>query len=209
MIPSIVTMNSPHLGAPGYDVAANPTEFYEPVAAAWGRQYADLSMGLVPFDRNGDAGASQVLRTSAHATADPDCWDAQQVGVLDGVALTLMAGDYCAQTCGDAPAGAGGDDLLLTDGNVPVYSQLMLSCGDACPTPPGSVYIPPGLLPDNVVRQTFPTLHSSFTAQALGLPEERSVSEDPTAIEFLVGSVQAQWREACVPLLPSPSPTRS
>jgi hypothetical protein len=202
-IPSIVTMNTPHLGGPGYDVAENPAEFYEPVAAAWGQQFADLSMGLVPFDRDGDAGAAQMLRTSAHAEVDPDSWDDKQVGVLDDVALTLMAGDYCGLTCGDVPAGAGGADLLRTDGNVPVYSQLMLSCGDACPTPPGSVYVPPGLVPDNVVRTTLPTLHSSFTANAVGLPDELSVSIDPAAIAFLVDTVQAQWQEADVPLLPA------
>lgn len=201
-IPSVVTMNSPHLGSPSYDVADDPAAFYAPVAAAWGQQFADDSLGLVPFSRDGDAGAIQVLRTSAHAEPDPDSWDALQVGALDGVALTLMAGDLCGLTCGDTPAGGGGEDLLRTDGTVPVYSQLMLSCGQACPTPPGSVDLPPGLVPEgNVVRQTFPTVHSTYTAEQLGLPSELSVSADPAAIDFLVGSVQAQWQQAGVPLM--------
>lgn len=159
-------------------------------------------MDLVPFSRDGDAGAIQVLRTSAHAEPDPDSWDAKQVGVLDGVALTLMAGDLCGLTCGATPAGAGDEGLIRTDGTVPVYSQLMLSCGESCPTPPGSVDIPTGLVPeDNVVRQTFPTVHSTYTAKQLGLPGELSVSADPAAIDFLVGSVQARWQQAGVPLL--------
>ena len=177
-VPSIVTLNTPHLGG---------------------------------------AGAIQVLKTSGHATADPDSWDARQVGALDGVALTLLAGDYCGQMCGEPPAAAdapddgasatpaaspsgnaatgepSGPELLRTDAVVPVYSQLMLSCPQGCPTPPGTVYIPGGLLPADVVRQTFPTVHSTFSADSLGLPRELSVSWNSEAIAYLVNNVAEKW----------------
>lgn len=206
-IPLIVTLNTPHLGGPAYDVAADPATYFEPVSQAWGQQFADSAATLVPFEREGGAGAIQVLRTSAHANADPESWDARQVGMLDGVALTLLAGDYCGQTCGEAPVAATDDtpatdaELLRTDAVVPVYSQLMLPCPQVCPTPPGSVHIPDGLLPAEVVRQTFPTVHSTFSADSLDLPREMSVSWNPEAITYLVDSVTQKWEVAGAPLL--------
>lgn len=203
-IPSIVTLNSPHLGAPAYDITDDPSVYREPVAAAWGRQYAEASESLIPFERNEGAGAIQVLRTSAHAKPDPKGWDVRQVGVLDDVAVTLVAGDFCGLVCGDLATAASGEveKSLRTDGTVPVYSQLMLPCPEPCPAPPGSVYIPPGLLPDaNVMRQSFPTVHSTSVAKGLGLPKEPSVSRNPAAIDFLVSTVKSDWQEAGAQLL--------
>ena len=197
-IPSMVTLNSPHLGGPAYDIAADPAEYLKPVARAWGRQFATSSKSLIEFQRTQGAGSIHVLVTSAHAKRDPASWDAGQVGVLDGIALTLIAGDYCGRTCGDDRKPSGGASASpRTDGTVPVYSQLMLPCPKACPSPPGSVFIPKGLVPEgSVVRRTFPTVHSTFVTKGLGLPETLSVSRNPAAISFLVRSVAAQWDAA-------------
>ncbi|MEI8080891.1 MAG: hypothetical protein WCI74_03505 [Actinomycetes bacterium] len=203
-IPSIVTLNSPHLGAPAYDVAGDPAAYLKPVTLAWGKQYANSSKTLVVFERTEGAGAIQVLRTNAHARPDPKSWDSSQVGVLDGVALTMVAGDYCGLTCGDKPAATlrEAEKSRRTDATVPVYSQLMLPCPQPCPAPPGSVYLPPGLLPEaKVVRQTFPTVHSTFVAGELGLPKELSVSRNPAAIAYLLNTVQSQWQQAGAKLL--------
>lgn len=202
-IPTIVTLNSPHLGAPAYDIAFNPEWFTKKVSRGWGVQYAETGMGLRIFERLSGAGAIQVLRTSAHARPDPESWDARQAGVLDGVALTLIAGDYCGRTCGEgrqAP-GPGGRAWPRTDATVPLYSQLMLPCPDPCPAPPGSVYIPPGMVPDGVVRKVFPTVHSAFDTDRLGLPAGLAVSKNAEAIAYLVDSVTRTWRTAGVPLL--------
>lgn len=196
-IPSIVTLNSPHLGGPAYDIAADPRVSFGPVAKAWGRQFANSSLGLVDFERTAGAGSVHVLVTSAHAKADPASWDAQQVGVLDGVALTLIAGDYCGRVCGDdhTPPLRGTRESLRTDGTVPVYSQLLLPCPTLCPAPPRSVSIPAGMVPEStVVRKTFPTVHSTFVTKGLGLSSTLSASRNPAAISYLVGSVLAQWR---------------
>lgn len=197
-IPSMVTLNSPHLGGPAYDIAADPAEYLQPVARAWGRQYATSSKSLIEFQRTQGAGSIHVLVTSAHAKQDPASWDAGQVGVLDGIALTLIAGDYCGRTCGDDRKPSRANSAApRTDGTVPVYSQLMLPCPKACPSPPGSVFIPKGLVPEgSVVRRTFPTVHSTFVTKGLGLPETLSVSRNPAAISFLVRSVTAQWDAA-------------
>lgn len=205
VIPSLVTLNSPHLGGPAYDIAADPAVYLRPVTEAWGRQFANSSKSLIEFQRTAGAGSIHVLVTSAHAKRNPDSWDAQQVGVLDGVALTLIAGDYCGKTCGDDRPSAGGGPRknLRTDGTVPVYSQLMLPCPTACPAPPGSVYIPKGLVPEEtVVRKTFPTVHSTFVTKGLGLPEARAVSRNPAAISYLVATMVAQWQSAGARLLP-------
>lgn len=108
------------------------------------------------------------------------------VGVLDGVALTLVAGNYCGRNCSDAknPSGSKPQGRLRTDGTVP-----------------GSVYIPPGMLPENVVRKTFPTLHSAFVAAQLGLPVTLSVANDPAASAFVNSTTLGAWQSAGVPLL--------
>ena len=196
-IPSIVTLNSPHLGGPAYDIAADPRASFGPVAKAWGRQFANSSLDIVDFERTAGAGSVHVLVTSAHAKPNPASWDAQQVGVLNGVALTLIAGDYCGRVCGDdrTPPLRGTRESLRTDGTVPVYSQLLLPCPTLCPAPPGSVSIPAGMVPElTVVRKTFPTVHSTFVTKGLGLSSTLSASRNPAAISYLVGSVLAQWR---------------
>lgn len=200
-IPSIVTMNSPHLGSPAYDIAADPATYLAPVAKAWGRQFADSSMDLVSFQQKEGSGSIHVLVTSAHAKRSPTSWDARQVGVLDGVALTLMAGDYCGRACSGTGTGPRSATALRTDGTVPVYSQMMLPCPKACPAPPGSVHIPHGLLPKDVVRKTFPTVHSTFVSRGLGLPDVLSVSRNPAAIAYLVRTVVGHWQAAGVPLV--------
>ncbi|MCX6431754.1 MAG: hypothetical protein NTX29_02895 [Actinobacteria bacterium] len=204
-IPSMVTLNTPHLGGPAYDIAADPDVYLGPVAKAWGSQFANSSKSLIEFQATAGAGSIHVLVTSAHAKRNPDSWDARQVGVLDGVALTLIAGDYCGRTCGDdrSASGAGARTYPRTDGTVPVYSQLMLPCPKDCPAPPGSVYIPKGLVPaGTVVRKTFPTVHSTFVTKGLGLPASLSVSRNPAAIDYLVRTVLTQWQAAGAQLLP-------
>lgn len=205
-IPSIITLNTPHLGGPAYDIAADPAKYLLPVTKAWGRQFAKSSASLIEYAQLLSAGSTQILMTSAHAKPRPDSWDARQVGMLDGVALTLIAGDYCGRTCGDG-TGSGKNASPRTDGTVPLYSQLIQPCPKDCPAPPGSVYIPPGMVPEsNVVRKTFPTVHSDFVTQGLSLPVTLSVSRDPAAIEYLVSTVSAQWQAAGIPIVtPKPS----
>lgn len=202
-VPSIVTMNSPHFGSPTYDIAFDPATFTQPVLRAWGREFADAGAGLRVFQVTEGAGAIQVLSTQGHAKRDPSGWDARQVGMLGGVALTLIAGDYCGQTCtsGGTAGRAATKKGLRTDATVPVYSQLMQKCPTPCPTPPRSVHIPSGLLPPGVVRRTFPTIHSSYDARRLGLAKGLSVVSNPAAIRYLVNTVVSRWRAAGVPLL--------
>lgn len=203
-IPSITTLNTPHLGGPAYDIATDPAKYLLPVTKDWGRQFATSSMALVESAQLLSAGSAQILVTSAHAKPKPGSWDSRQVGLLDGVALTLIAGDYCGRTCGDTAAGRAGNAFPRTDGTVPLYSQLMLPCPKVCPTPPGSVYIPPGMVPaSSVVRKTFPTVHSTFVTKGLGLPSNLSVAQNPAAIAFLVSTLTAQWQAAGLPLATS------
>ena len=198
-VTSITTLNSPHLGSPAYDVVANPQRFTTRVAKAWGAKFAQHAKTLVVFERTNGAGAIQFLRTSAHAKPNPLNWDAAQVGILDDVPLTLIAGDYTPERCRkSAPPDADCDRTKAprTDGTVPVYSQLMLPCPRICPAPPGSVFIPPGLLPDSgVVRKTFPTVHSVYDARDYGVPETLSVSSNPAAIAYLVTTLRDRWQQ--------------
>ena len=99
-VASVTTLNTPHLGSPAYDLAegASPPAV---VAAAWGAQFAELAATLTDSVTR-DAGSTRILETMAHAVDDPYSWDSQQVGVLDGVAFTLLGGNYCGDVCGDA-----------------------------------------------------------------------------------------------------------
>ena len=201
-IPTLVTLNSPHLGAPAYDIASDPRKFLPRVTKGWGKPYAEAAKGLIVFERTGGAGAIHVLRTQSHSRDNPNSWDASQVGVLDDVAVTLIGGDYCGRTCGvdrlaDSPSGR---PYPRTDGTVPLYSQLIQPCGKGCGNPPGPVYIPPGMVPEGTVRKVFPTMHSTFDADRRGLPSELSVSKNPGAIDYLVTTVTAPWRALGVPL---------
>lgn len=200
-VPSIVTLNSPHFGSPTYDIASDPSRYLQPVASAWGTEFAEAGEGLAVFQRTGGAGAIQVLATRGHARRSSTSWDARQVGVLRGVALTLIAGDRCGRTCAAPnPQRQATNPRLRTDGTVPVYSQLMLPCPGRCPAPPGSVYVPAGLLPEGTVRKTFPTIHSTYDTARLGLPKGLSVSRNPAAIAYLVRTVVNRWTAAGVPI---------
>lgn len=201
-IPTLFTMNTPHLGAPAYDVAFNPSRYEAEVTRAWGAQYARTGRALRVAELRGGAGAMAVLRTRGHARPNPGSWDASQVGVLDGVALTMIAGDYCGRTCGRGrlDPGPGGRVWPRTDVTVPVYSQLILPCPERCPAPPGSVYIPPGMVPDGTVRKIFPTVHSTYETQRLGLPATLAVNKNPVAIAYLVDTVTGHWVASGSPL---------
>ncbi len=202
-VSSIVTLNSPHFGSPTYDIASDPARYLQPVARAWGKEFADAGEGLAAYQRTGGAGAIQVLATRGHARRSSTSWDARQVGALKGVALTLIAGDRCGRTCAAPNPQRRATTLRLrTDGTVPVYSQLMLPCPGRCPGPPGSVYVPPGLLPEETVRKTFPTIHSTYETARLGLPKALSVSRNPAAIAYLVRTVVNRWTAAGLPVTP-------
>jgi len=140
--------------------------------------------------------------TGAHARRTSGSWDARQIGMLDGVALTLIAGDLCGRTCvaGPSPSRRATNPRLRTDGTVPVYSQLMQPCPARCPSPPGAVYIPSGLLPSGTVRKTFPTMHSGIDTKALGLPMNLWVVRNPATIAYLVRTVVGTWQAAGAPV---------
>ena len=78
----------------------------------------------------------------------------------------------------------------------------MLPCPAPCGPPPASVVIPSGMVPAGTVRKIFPTVHSSFITNEVGLPASLSVSADPDAVAYLVRSVLARWRAAGARLLP-------
>ena len=149
-----------------------------------------------------NSGALQYLVTPEHTAEAAEkglSWDATQIGALDGVALTLLAGDFCG------PDGCGGDPATSprTDGTVAVYSQLMQECGPPqCGPPPTSVFVPPGLVPPGAVRKLFPTVHSTFVTGELAkltgqtFPESLSVANNPEAIAFVVETVAGAWMRA-------------
>jgi hypothetical protein len=127
----------------------------------------------------------------------PPSWDTTQVGVLDGVALTLIAGDYCGfDVCG---TDGGGPTPPRTDDVVPVYSQLLQPWDPDTQggPPPKNVYLPPGMVPaTGVTRATFPTVHSPYQLKFVDATPETAVINNPPAVEFLVQTVRAAWAAA-------------
>ena len=153
----------------------------------------------MPFN----SGAVQYVVTEGHTAEAARLgldWDSTQVGALDGVALTLLGGDFCG------PDGCGGSPSTSprTDGTAALYSQLMQECGPPqCGPPPTSVFVPPGLVPAGTVRKVFPTVHSAFVIKELEnlgqqFPASLSVAKNPDAIAFIVDTVASAWKSAGV-----------
>lgn len=197
---SLTTMNSPHLGSPAYDIAADNATAFAPVAAAWGVQYAQIAQSLVS-DVGGNAGAVQFLVTRDHTAAAAQAglnWDATQVGALDGVAVTLIGGDYC----GPDGCGKNASTAPRSDGTVALYSSLMQECPSPCGPPPASVYVPAGLVPADAVRKVFKTVHSRSDIEALAkltgkeLPATMNKDVNPDVIRFVVDTVRGEWKKA-------------
>lgn len=123
-----------------------------------------------PFTENVLTGSQQYARDNSQGAADevavgylsgPSGWNAAQAGVLDGVPVTVVAGDHFAGF-------AEPDTLWPHDGLVALRS--------ACARD-----VPPSVLP-SATRIVRPDVHSIFFADAAGLPWERALTWDPDVL---------------------------
>ena len=95
-------------------------------------------------------------------------WNEQQVGVLDDVPVTLIAGSYF--TDDELPANVWPHDGLVS-------ARSALAAG-----------VPQFVLPRRS-SQTFPDVHSIFFTDQLGLPLERALTWDPAVLSHVTAAI--------------------
>ncbi len=175
-VASLTTLNSPLEGSYTYDLVANVTTDAA-VMALVGLDGLIEARDLAAFVTDDDGALRGNLVTSVYR--GPNNWNLAQVGALDGIAVTLIGGNYM---------GGGSTGLVENDGAVALYSQLLLSAD-----------VPPGLLPPGTVRHIFPTMHSVFSAIIRGLPLNLSASSFLPSVAAVVDAVAGHWAAEGVP----------
>ena len=162
-IRSLTTLGTPWNGSGIADIAAG----HHPIGMAMGDpatlQIVDYFRQLVA-DVNEGAG-SQV--TSAYL-AGPDGWNARQGAQLDGIALTLVAGEWFRSEGGDA-------HLWPHDALVSATSAL-------------AVGVPAEVLPAHETH-VFDDVHSIFFADQLGLRWDRGLTWDPDVMSVVLDAL--------------------
>lgn len=159
-IRSLITVGTPWQGSFTADYANGDL----PLAAAGGDRGTETIM--TEFKKLKEASSSgageQVTR---RYLADPGGWNDQQAGVLDGVPVTLIGGDYFQLEGGDGRA-------WPHDGLVTLRSALALD-------------VPDSVLP---IRRTraFPDVHSIYFAHQFDLVWETGLTWDPAVISLVL-----------------------
>lgn len=145
---SLTTVGSPWAGA----MIANPLTEQEPLSACDGlavceKLLQDL-LGLPGIDG---------LVTTQHFD-NMRVWNANQAGVLDGIPVTLIAGDYFTKAGGDP-------NYWPNDGLIQLKSAHAIDLSDA-------------VLPHRECF-TFPNVHSIYITKAIGEPDELALTWNP------------------------------
>jgi len=159
-IRSLTTLGTPWQGAFAADYANGDL----PLAAAGGDRGTETIM--TEFKKLKDAssaGAGEQV-TRRYLTG-PGGWNDQQAGVLDGIPVTLIGGDYFQLE--------GGDGLAWPhDGLVTLRSALALD-------------VPHAVLPIRRI-QAFPDVHSIYFAHQFDLPWETGLTWDPAVVSLVL-----------------------
>lgn len=110
-------------------------------------------------------GASEQV--TGRYLAGPGGWNARQAGLLDGLTVTLVAGD----AFGPHRAEGASRQLWPNDGLVALDSALAAD-------------VPASVLPHRATH-TVPDAHSIFFAEQFGLPWERALTWDPAVLDLV------------------------
>lgn len=161
---SLTTLGTPWNGSCIADIAAGhrPLELAEGDPATL--QIVDYFRQLVA-DVNEGAG-NQV---TAQYLTGPDGWNARQGAQLDGIQLTLVAGEWFRADGGDPHAWP--HDALVS-------ATSALAEG-----------VPADVLPSHESHR-FADVHSIFFADQLGLPWDRALTWDPDVMAVVVDSIE-------------------
>ncbi len=124
--------------------------------------FADEASGLPR-----ESAADQVTHSYL---AGPAGWNERQAGVLDGLEVTLVAGDALTWSAGPR--------VSPNDGLVATVSALAQE-------------VSPAVLPHRVTH-TFPDAHSVFFCNLLGLPWERALTWDPDVLGVVIEAIDRQ-----------------
>ncbi|MFW8745177.1 esterase/lipase family protein [Mesorhizobium japonicum] len=162
-IRGLVTLGTPWTGSLlGDHLAGSIT-----TADAHGDEFTERVLsGSADFARENSQGAAEQV--SADYLTGPDGWNARQAGLLEGIPVTVIAGDHFDAF--DSP-----DRLWPHDGLVQQRSALAIDVPEEVMSAPE--------------RAVFPDVHSIFFADAVGLPWERGLTWDPDVAETVSAAI--------------------
>lgn len=156
---SLVTIGTPWQGGFAADVASGDLD----ASTAGGDPGTETIMReFTALVEASSSGAGEQV--TGRFLMGPDGWNAQQVGVLDDIPVTLIAGDHFQHPDGD-PA------VWPHDGLVTRASAT-------------AAEVPTSVLPRRVVH-VLPDVHSVYFADQFGLPWERALTWDPVVLALV------------------------
>jgi pimeloyl-ACP methyl ester carboxylesterase len=164
-IASLVTLGTPWNGSYAADHANGDL----PLSVAAGDPVTEQIMADFVTLRNAVSGGAAEQVTRRYLTGD-DGWNERQRGVLDGIPLTILAGDHFRHDGGDAAA-------WPHDGLVQLRSAVAEG-------------VSPGVAAPRHV-QVFPDVHSIYFAEPFGLPWERALTWDPDVRAAVVAAIRS------------------
>jgi pimeloyl-ACP methyl ester carboxylesterase len=163
-IASLTTLGTPWNGSYAADHANGDL----PVAIAGGHPVTEQIMAdFVTLRDNVSGGAGEQV--TLRYLAGDDGWNARQAGVLDGIPLTIIAGDHFQLDGGDSAA-------WPHDGLVQLGSAVAAGV-------PQQVASPRRVL-------VVPDVHSIFFTDAVGLPWERALTWDPAVLAAVIDALE-------------------
>ncbi len=162
-VTSLITLGTPWTGSYAADIASG--DLLRSTVSADPITNAIIDDFLLLVSSTPDGAATEV--TTRHLCG-PDGWNARQAGVLDGIPVTIVAGDYFQLDAGDSRA-------WPHDGLVTRASAMA-----------------EGLAPEVVQPRAvhlFPDVHSIFFAEPFGLPWEHALTWDPNVFAVVTGAI--------------------
>lgn len=163
-IASLTTLGTPWNGSYAADHANGDL----PLAVAGGDPITEQIIADFIVLRDGISGGAAEQVTRRYLTG-ADGWNERQRGVLDGIPLTIVAGDHFRLDGGDAAA-------WPHDGLVQLSSALAEGVS-ADVAAPRHVAV-------------FPDVHSIYFAEPFGLPWERALTWDPAVRAVVVEAIR-------------------
>jgi len=164
-IGSLVTLGTPYLGAFPADVALGTLD----IDAAGDDQITRtiITEFATMLDGVSEGAGAQVTRSYL---GGPDGWNARQGAQLDGIPLTMVAGNHCRLDDGDP-------QMWPHDGLVAVASAFAEGVSSAVLRP--------------VARHLLDDVHSIFFAAQLGVPWQRALTWDPEVFDIVETALRA------------------
>ena len=166
-IRSLTTIGTPHWGS----FAAEFAYGYVPLSSCGSGPYsAFCELVMTAFNSTAHTHSTGAAADITYANlAGPAGWNAAQAGVLDGIPVTLLAGDIAVSEGGDPR-------VWPMDGLVTAFSAQAAG-------------MPLAVMPIVRGNRTFNDTHSIFLSDTLALPWSTALTWDPEVLALVVDAI--------------------